>query len=220
MSPVLILLLIAAYLIGSIPFGYLIGRLHGIDPREHGSGNIGATNMVRVLGKFWGRAVFFLDFVKGALVVIVARQVGAGEEWFVIAASVLVILGHNFPVWLRFNGGKGIATSGGVMLFVFPPWVFLSSLFTWLILYFATRVVSIASLGCIVALISTALVLTATDAMSWQLLLLAVGMGILAAFRHRSNIERLLNGTETSFRKSETKQTAKPSLEDPTRNEI
>ncbi len=118
----LLLITVLSYLIGSIPFGYLAGRLAGIDIRKYGSGNIGATNVLRVLGKKWGYGVFFADAFKGffavRLALFIASRVPetAGyTEFYAILAAAICVAGHSFPVWLRFKGGKGVATSAGAL---------------------------------------------------------------------------------------------------------
>src|SRR5215210_5065596 len=118
------LIVTVSYLLGSIPFGLIVGRMRGIDIRQHGSGNIGATNVLRVLGKPWGIPVFFLDAAKGAAAVLIAQHLGRGHGIPEAAAGILgaicCILGHNFPIWLGFKGGKGIATSAGVLIGMLP----------------------------------------------------------------------------------------------------
>jgi glycerol-3-phosphate acyltransferase PlsY len=199
MTPTDFVILIGAYLCGSVPYGFLAGKIQGKDLRKEGSGNIGATNALRVLGKAWGYPVFFLDFLKGFLPLIFLRQFSGLSEPLIIGAGVLVIVGHNFPVWLGFRGGKGIATSGGVILGLFPPAVFLSSLIAWMALFFGTRYVSMGSIAAALALSISTLVLVAMDRASLYLAGLAVLMTIMALLRHRPNIERLLAGTEPRF---------------------
>jgi acyl phosphate:glycerol-3-phosphate acyltransferase len=195
------------YLLGSIPSGFLAGRLRGVDLRTRGSGNVGATNSLRVLGKVWGYAVFAVDFFKGVLAAVLAAKVG---EWLVpdawlypgIAGSFAAVLGHNFPVWLGFRGGKGIATSGGVMLGLFPLPVFLSGLAAWLLVFSLSRYVSLASLAAAVSfpVSSFSLVL-----MGWcdpALGILATAMALLAFWKHRENITRLVGGTEKRFERA------------------
>ena len=113
---------IASYLLGSIPFGYLAGRMAGIDIRKCGSGNVGATNVIRTLGKGYGYPVFALDFLKGLgavkMSILIATRMQSEwnpPEMFGIVAAISAVLGHSFPVWLRFHGGKGVATSGGAL---------------------------------------------------------------------------------------------------------
>src|SRR5260370_40155579 len=123
----MILLIIAlfSYLIGTIPSGYLVAKSQGIDIRQHGSKNIGATNVLRVMGKKWGYLVFFCDVLKGFVAVKVgfflAESFGATVTLAGLVAALCCILGHNYPIWLGFKGGKGIATSAGVVIALFPP---------------------------------------------------------------------------------------------------
>src|SRR4029077_6426884 len=123
----LVFVLVASYLLGSIPFGYLAGRIAGIDIRQAGSGNIGATNVVRVLGKRYGYPVFILDFLKGfgAVEIAIAFARAARPEWgspevYGILAAFGSVVGHSFPPWLKFRGGKGVATSAGALFGVMP----------------------------------------------------------------------------------------------------
>jgi acyl phosphate:glycerol-3-phosphate acyltransferase len=199
MTPTDVFILAGAYLCGSVPYGFLAGKLRGVDLRREGSGNIGATNALRVLGKPWGYPVFLLDFLKGFLPVFLLRQVSDVAEPVVIGAGILVIIGHNFPVWLGFRGGKGIATSGGVILGLFPAAVFLSSLVAWVALFFGTRYVSVASIAAALMLSISTWTLVAMEQASLWLAGLATLMSLMALLRHRSNISRLLAGTEPRF---------------------
>lgn len=197
-----------SYLLGSIPSGYLAGRLRGVDLRASGSGNIGATNALRVLGKRDGYIVFAADFLKGIVGARAAIGVGVflrpdlPREMFAATGTVAVVLGHMFPVWLRFQGGKGIATSGGVMIAVFPWPVFVLGLLAWLIGFFSTRYVSVASLASAVVLPTVSAVLALFGQCHWMLVAAALILSLLAIWRHRPNIKRLLDGTEQRFQKS------------------
>lgn len=208
MSSILPWLLIAvgSYLLGSIPFGYLAGRLLGVDLRTQGSGNIGATNALRVLGKKWGYAVFLLDFLKAWLPVKLA--LGWGIALMVHPASatgalagLCALLGHSFPVWLGFKGGKGIASSAGVIVGLFSLPVFLICLGLWLLLFTTTRYVSVASIGGSLALPVVVAVLFLMHRLDWLALAVSIAMCALAVWRHRSNITRLRAGTEPRFEK-------------------
>jgi acyl phosphate:glycerol-3-phosphate acyltransferase len=200
-----ILSAVAAYLFGSIPNGFLIGLARGVDLRKEGSGNIGATNALRVLGRKWGYTVFAADCLKGMLAVwssfFIACLLGSpGQEVTAgIAAAAFAVVGHSFPVWLGFKGGKGIATSAGVMIALYPPWVFLFGLTLWLVLFFATRYVSIASIAAAISLPTSSGVLAWFGRCDWRLVVVAGLMCLLALWRHRPNIERLLAGTEKRF---------------------
>jgi len=195
---------VGAYLLGSIPFGLLAGRLRGVDLRSHGSGNIGATNALRVLGKPVGYTVFALDFLKGFVPVALAFWLVAPEDFEPgslpgVVAGVCVILGHNFPVWLGFRGGKGIASSGGVILGLFPWPVFPFALVSWGVVFAAVRYVSVASLAAALALPVGVTVFYFLGGTDWLQLLGAVLMWALATWRHRGNIQRLMAGTEPRF---------------------
>lgn len=197
-----------SYLLGSLPFGYLAGRLRGIDVRQHGSGNIGATNVLRVLGKPWGFGVFFLDALKGFLAVrlsmlLLARQPSAAgyPEFFAILAAAACVFGHSFPVWLKFKGGKGVATSVGSIFGVMPI-AAVTIFLVWLLVFFATRYVSLASIiGAIALPISVAVLMELKLIHSAVLLYFSTVMTALVVWRHRSNFIRLLNGTEPRFSK-------------------
>jgi acyl phosphate:glycerol-3-phosphate acyltransferase len=205
--PLAPLVALAAYLIGSIPSGYLAGRAKGIDLRKEGSGNIGATNALRVLGKKWGYLVFAADIFKGWLSVTLAYALAnryAPEQVTVagILAALFAVVGHNFPVWLGFKGGKGIATSAGIMIALFPIWIFLVALGVWVALFYGTRYVSVASIAGAISLPVTTGLLALGGKCDWLLVPVAVLMCILATWRHKSNIQRLLAGTEKKFEKS------------------
>lgn len=200
---------LVAYFLGSIPWGYLAGKLNGVDLHKEGSGSTGATNALRVLGKPWGYTVFALDTLKGSLAVIAAFQISS--RFFAstptetisagVVAAIFAVIGHSYPVWLKFQGGKGIATSAGIMLALFPWPVFASGLLVWLVLFYSTRYVSVASLGAAVALPSSSAVmwwLGDCDAIRTSI---AAAMCVLAVWRHKSNISRLMAGTEKRFEK-------------------
>ncbi|HEY5704213.1 MAG TPA: glycerol-3-phosphate 1-O-acyltransferase PlsY [Terrimicrobiaceae bacterium] len=197
---------LGAYLLGSIPSGYIVGRIKGVDLRTAGSGNIGATNALRVLGKKWGYFVFAADFLKGWLSVVIAVAAASRfppEQAIVagIIAGVFAMVGHIFPVWLGFKGGKGIATAGGILLGLFPVWVFLCAFLVWIVLFYTTRYVSVASIGAAISLPVSSSILMLYGRCDWRLVVIAILMCILAVWRHKSNIERLFAGTEKKFDK-------------------
>ena len=197
---------VGAYLIGSLPSGFIVGRINGVDLRKVGSGNIGATNALRVLGKKWGYLVFAADILKGALSVALADlfscQIAPDHVTMAkILAAIFVVLGHNFPVWLGFKGGKGIATSAGIMIAMFPIWVFLCALVIWVSSFRLTRYVSVASILAAISLPVSTLVLALLGKCDWLLVAVAFAMTTLAVWRHKSNIERLIAGTEKKFEK-------------------
>ncbi len=206
MWTLLILVLLEAYLFGSIPCGYLAGRLSGVDVRQHGSGNIGATNVLRVLGKPWGFAVFFADALKGFIAVrlamlLASRTPDTAEyiEFFAIVAAAACVAGHSFPVWLRFKGGKGVATSAGSLAGVTPISAF-AIFVVWLIVFKVTRYVSLASIVAATALpVVVAVLVAMKQTQGTVLFYFSLVMAALVVWRHRSNITRLLNGTEPRF---------------------
>jgi glycerol-3-phosphate acyltransferase PlsY len=197
-------ILLLSYLLGSVPSGYLVAKSQGIDIRQHGSGNIGATNVLRVMGKKWGYPVFACDVLKGFLAVKLAGALAAAGHLDAVLGAVLgaiaCILGHNYTVWLKFKGGKGIATSAGVLLGLFPLTVILAVLIIWLVVFFVGRYVSLASICAAVSLpVAVFLLVTRSGTDFWILFWFSVVIGALAVWRHRSNLARLANGTESRF---------------------
>jgi acyl phosphate:glycerol-3-phosphate acyltransferase len=204
---VLTVIALAAYLIGAIPFGYLIARGRGVDILHQGSGNIGATNVGRVLGRRFGILVFVLDFAKGAVPVLVAT----GLAWplppgsLEVTAGLAAFLGHLFPVYLGFHGGKGVATGAGVVAVLFPGPTF-GAVLVWLAVVAATGYVSLGSLTAAAVLCVLRLVGTAEPfAPDHRILtVFCFVTAALVAARHRSNIGRLIRGNENRLRDSGT----------------
>jgi glycerol-3-phosphate acyltransferase PlsY len=204
----LALLIPFAYLLGSVPFGLLIARFHGIDLRKVGSGNIGATNVARALGKKWAYACFALDCLKALLPMILARvfidqlTVPFLSLWIMVGCAA--VLGHVFPVFLRFRGGKGAATSMGVVLGLYPYLTIpgIIAFIIWAAVLLISRYVSLAS---IVAAVAFPVVLTVEICLHdhwrfadlWPLLIVAVLIPALVVVRHVENIKRLLEGSES-----------------------
>jgi glycerol-3-phosphate acyltransferase PlsY len=200
------LVALGAYLLGSIPNGYLVGKTQGVDLRKVGSNNIGATNALRVLGKKWGYLVFAADAFKGWLAVMLAWVVGwqwdeSSKIYLGVLAAILTMVGHVFPVWLGFKGGKGISTSAGVMIALFPIWVFLFGLSMWGLFFFTTRYVSVASIAAAISLPVGSGILWAMGHCDAVRTAIAAAMCVLAVWRHKPNIQRLLAGTEKKFEK-------------------
>jgi glycerol-3-phosphate acyltransferase PlsY len=201
-----LLIAVLSYFIGSIPSGYLVARSQGVDIRQHGSRNIGATNVLRVMGKKWGYLVFLCDSSKGFLAVKLGFLIAAhslqspvlGE----VIAAIACILGHNYTLWLGFKGGKGIATSGGVILALFPIAVICCVAIVWVVVFYSSKYVSLASIAAAVALpFSVFLFVPKTGTEFWVVFGFSLLVCVLAVWRHQSNIVRLMNGTETRFGK-------------------
>lgn len=210
------ILILASYIVGSIPFGLLIGLARGVDIREHGSGNIGATNAGRVLGRKWGLLSFLLDVAKGAAPVLVAGWTmglisnpdpapGASALWLGVAAGT--VIGHMFSVFLRFKGGKGVATGLGAMLGVWPHLTIAAVLagLTWLVAIRVSRYVSVSSIVAAGSLglwvLGVRLVRSGLDPDLgvrgvWPFALAALLLGGLVIVKHRGNLRRLRAGTE------------------------
>ena len=196
----------ASYLIGSFPSAYVAGRLAGIDIRKAGSGNIGATNVARVLGKRFGYPVFVVDVAKGFVAVKLAQAFAGNTHssaFFVDLSGVLgamfAVLGHSFPVWLGFKGGKGVATSIGALFAL--NWIpALIVGIVWIVMFQTTRYVSLASIVAVISLpITVALMLFLKELSTPVLLYFSLLLAAIVVFRHRSNISRLLSGTEHRF---------------------
>jgi acyl phosphate:glycerol-3-phosphate acyltransferase len=205
---------VMAYLLGSIPTGYLVGRAKGIDVRKVGSGNIGATNAFRTLGKPAGILVLVVDGMKGWLAVSVVpglayKLVGSPttpwdtptREYLQIISGVLAILGHNYTCWLKFKGGKGIATTAGAVAALLPL-TFVISAFIWILVCLLTRYVSVASILAALTLpVATWMIhqFTRLDGYSYRMVAVAAVLALLAVYKHKGNIERLMNGTENKI---------------------
>jgi len=201
-----LLIAIVSYLIGSIPSGYLVARRQGVDIRQYGSRNIGATNVLRVMGKKWGYLVFLCDSFKGFLAVKLGMVIAAHSLLSPVLGGVIAaiacILGHNYTIWLGFKGGKGIATSGGVVLALFPITVVCCMALIWFVVFYVGKYVSLASIAAAVALpFAVFLIVAKTGAEFWILFCFSVLIGALAVWRHQANIVRLMNGTESQFGK-------------------
>jgi len=201
-------IVVVSYLLGSVPIGYIIGKVAGVDIRKSGSGNIGATNVLRVLGKKYGYAVFFLDALKGFAAVRICLALvsttpaaRAYADFFALLGAVVCVVGHAFPIWLGFKGGKGVATSAGVIIGLMPlAAVILFPI--WFIVFEISRYVSVASICAAISLpITIALFLKFKVMDSVVLLYFSLALAVVVVWQHRSNFSRLLNGTEQRFKR-------------------
>ena len=223
---------LVAFFVGSIPFGLLIARAKGIDIRAHGSGNIGATNVLRIVGKKYGIACFILDFLKGFLPTLAALslvrfaggdrtmvvpalagfgvELPASQQWLAQSIHVLTalatVLGHNYSPFAGFRGGKGIATTAGALMALMPAAIVILAL-VWVLLFFTTRYVSVASIGAALCLPLLTIIGSwyhgklANGTWNKPLLIFSILAAAMAVWRHRSNIQNLINGTEHKFQR-------------------
>ncbi|MCX6916334.1 MAG: glycerol-3-phosphate 1-O-acyltransferase PlsY [Verrucomicrobia bacterium] len=212
-----ILTVLIAYLLGSIPTGFLVAKARGVDIRTVGSGNIGATNVFRILGKAAGVFVLVVDAAKGWLVVFVVAKLVSGWfypeagspalEWFRLCAGIAAILGHNYTCWLHFKGGKGIATSAGVLVALVPK-PLLVVLAIWIIVFALSRYVSLASVLAAFSLPFAAWAFGETR----TIIFVTAALAALAIYKHKANIQRLINGTENRIgaKKGSSAEVPKP----------
>jgi glycerol-3-phosphate acyltransferase PlsY len=223
-----IVVAVAAYLLGSIPTGFLVAKAKGIDIRNVGSGNIGATNAMRVLGKPAGIFVLIADAAKGWLSVylgaiiywIIFQHFKAGPDIngfyylpqtqeirkFALIAGIFAVLGHNYTCWLKFKGGKGIATTAGVFL-ALAPWALLVALAVFILAILLTKYVSVGSITAAIALPVTVWIMSPHNLF---LCIVTTALGAMAIFKHKKNIQRLMAGTENRLgKKSSAAEDAK-----------
>ena len=195
--------IVLSYLLGSIPFGYLIAVTRGIDIRTQGSGNIGATNVSRVLGRKYGLIIFFLDMFKGFVAVFFVPLLVSGIKFPTTADNLLVILcgfsaviGHAFPVYLKFKGGKAVATSFGVFVWLAPLAIAISFA-AWITTVLVSRYVSLGSMIGTLALVGVIIwVVDSPFGENRYITYLSVAVAILIIIKHASNIKRIISGTE------------------------
>ena len=212
-----VLMILGAYLLGSIPWGFIIGRIYGVDVRTVGSKNIGATNVTRTVGKTAGKVCFFLDFIKGALPVLAIQLYGRKfiedqPDWLVLVVMTAAIVGHMFPIFLKFKGGKGVSTAAGAIV-ALAPYPLLVAFIVWVVMFFISRYVSVASITAAVVLSVVAWIFRWTNfgsevARSTWTLCFLTAISLLTVIRHHGNIRRLLNGTETRFGKTKDEKSA------------
>lgn len=201
----LVVVVVASYLLGAIPFSYIAGRaVRGIDLREHGSGNLGASNTFRMLGARWAVPVLLLDVAKGFFPVFLAARLDLpGEtaaQWLRLAAMASSIVGHMFSPYVRFSGGKGIATAAGAFM-ALAPWAFLGAFVSFSVAFAARRIVSLASLSGAVTL-PVWVYLAGRVGLSeshWSTLVVSTIIMLIIVLKHRSNIQRLMEGTEPAL---------------------
>lgn len=194
-------ILIVAYLLGSVPFGFLLVRtVRGLDVRKQGSGNIGATNVLRTGSKALAILTLLLDMGKGAAAVLIASALSGGQQDVMVLAALLAIVGHVFPVWLRFRGGKGVATAFGAFL-ALSIWMALASFGVFVIVVLLTRYVSLASiLGAIAFPVLTFVVRPGAETLLYKIVVCCCAA--LIVVRHQKNILRLIHGAEYRFGKT------------------
>jgi glycerol-3-phosphate acyltransferase PlsY len=192
-----------SYLLGSIPTGYLVARWRGVDIRKVGSGNIGATNVLRTLGKPAGITVLAVDALKGfvAAMFVPGFFIANPQPKHAIIAAIAVILGHNYTLWLKFKGGKGIATSAGALIALVPAGLFVA-LIVFVLTFLLSGYVSLASIFAAIALPPAVYFTTP----SRSLLITCTVLSVLAIYKHKANIQRLMNGTEHRFKRGEKKK--------------
>lgn len=191
---------VAGYLLGSIPFGLLLGRLFGAaDVRKTGSGNIGATNVARVAGPVAGILTLLLDAAKGAFAVILAARLSEQSSTWMMAAGLCALIGHCFPIWLGFRGGKGVATAAGVFLVLCWP-AFLGAIILFILVVIYWRFVSLASISAAAAMPLLIYFLWAPHhAPPYVVTFGSLGAAILIVYKHDANIQRLVQGDEPKF---------------------
>ncbi len=187
------MLMALGYLLGSIPFGYILGILFKVDITKVGSGNIGATNVTRALGKWAGIVVLVLDLSKGTLAVILANMY-LQDPMFIVLVGLCAILGHMYSIFLKFNGGKGAATGVGVLLGIAPD-IFFFTVLIFILVVIISRYVSLAS---IVGAISATIITLLLQKPAPYFIVVLLG-AILIIYQHKENIARLISGTESKF---------------------
>lgn len=204
-----VILIISAYLLGSIPFGLIIAKVYGKDLRSIGSGNIGATNLSRALGRKWAYLCFLLDAAKGLIPMLIAAGFissppTVAELFLALAAGCAAVLGHIFPIYLKFKGGKGVATSFGVAIGFWPYYTIcaITAFLIWLVVVLLWKYISLASIFASVVFPLTLVVIIIlmpnwSFANLWPLLVAAVAIPVMVIVRHSENIKRLIAGTES-----------------------
>ena len=199
-SPTELLLVAGAYLLGSIPFGLLLAKIFsGADVRKAGSGNIGATNVARVVGPLAGIATLILDVAKGAGAVLAAERLTKDSATWMMLAGLAALVGHCYPVWLRFKGGKGVATAAGVFLML-SPWAFLCAAILFVLVVAFWGYVSLGSISAAAAMPLLLYFFWAPHHAPPLIITFgSLGAALLIVFKHDANIQRLVEGVEPKF---------------------
>lgn len=207
----ILILIIVSYFVGAIPFAQIFAKAYGKDLRKIGSGNIGATNLSRALGKKWGYFCFLLDVLKGMVPMLLAARLtgyddSIAELFGCLGVGAAAIVGHIFPVYLKFKGGKGVATSFGVALGFWPYYTICAIIAAavWVIVVLMSRYISLGSIVSSISFpisLAVGIVFKAEWYLSglWPLMIAAIGIPVMVIFRHRSNIKRIITGTESKI---------------------
>lgn len=193
-------LIIIGYLLGSIPFGYLISKLKGIDIRKVGSGNIGTTNVIRALGKKWGFLVALLDILKAIIPVYLATRILHFTDWQIASVALTPVLGHIFPIWLKFKGGKGVATTVAILFLLLDWKILLGVFFLWLLIFITVQIMSFTNL-LMVSFLPLALWYSS---FSFFYFILGLVLFVLIWWAHRENLKRIKQGVEPKFKFKKT----------------
>jgi glycerol-3-phosphate acyltransferase PlsY len=201
-----VLIPVTAYLLGSIPFGLILGKIFGSgDVRKEGSGNIGATNVARVAGPLAGTLTLLLDGAKGAAAVLLAERYSNGSAMWMIIAGLAALVGHCFPIWLKFKGGKGVATAAGVYL-ALSPFAFLAGLILFILVVGFWRYVSLGSISAAAAMPMLLYFLWAPHHAAPPVITFgALAVAMLIVYKHDANLQRLVDGQEPKFSFSKKK---------------
>lgn len=186
------LIFLFAYLMGSIPFGLILSKKFAkIDIRDHGSKNIGSTNVLRIAGKKLAAITLLLDFIKGIIPIILADKLGLEEVRF--AVGFTSVIGHIFPIWIGFKGGKGVATGAGVLLYLIPI-IGILALVIWGIIFYYTKTSSISSISAVASINITSILIYGFS--NFDNVLFCFMLSLVIIYKHQDNIKRILNGSE------------------------
>jgi glycerol-3-phosphate acyltransferase PlsY len=192
----IILWLIGAYLVGSVPFGFLIGKSRGVDVRTVGSKNIGATNVFRTVGKKWGLLAFLCDFLKGLLPVVAVKIFASSVNWLPVAVGLFCVVGHTLTVFMKFKGGKGVATAFGMLVALMPALVGIAFL-VFVIFFACSNYISLGSCSAAAFLAVTVWFWPPSAILAEKIIITVIGVFVI--IKHRSNIVRLLKGEENKI---------------------